>query len=47
MMSFFSYKMGSKWVQKGVYRNEFLFLLWDHIKVRQNGDFYTTENEAV
>ena len=25
---FFSYKMGSKWVQKGIYRNEVLFLFF-------------------
>ena len=34
---FFSYKMGSKWVQKGTYRNEVLFFFWDHIKVQPNG----------
>ena len=45
MMSFFGYKMGSKRFQKGVYRNEVLFLLRNHIKVRQNGHFYTTNSE--
>ena len=25
---FFSYKMGSKWVQKGTYRNEVLFFVF-------------------
>ena len=36
--------MGSKWVQERVYRNEIFFLLWDHIKVRQKGHFYTITN---
>ena len=31
-----------KRVQKGVYRNNGLFLLWDHTKVRQMARFYTT-----
>ena len=34
--------MGSKWVQKGVYKNDVLFLLWDHIKARPVCHFYTT-----
>ena len=31
-----------KIVQKGVYRNKDLFLLWDRIKVRQSNPFTTT-----
>ena len=36
-----------KRVQKGVYRNEGLFLLWDRIKVHQTNRFYTTEVQKL
>ena len=39
MMSFLTIKR----VQKGVYRNEGLLLLWDSYAVRQTGHFYTTQ----
>ena len=40
-------KKGLKRVQKGIYRNETLFLLWDYIKSSQTYHFYTTNSTVA